>query len=73
MSKPRTMVAMWMKKSRQVVAAWWAGWTSSMGAGSFVLGDAAEGSGIRTCSVGSAGEVSTVTETGGDAGDGSGF
>jgi hypothetical protein len=25
------MVAMWMKKSRQVEAAWWAGWTSSLG------------------------------------------
>ena len=31
MSRPMTMVAMWMKKSRQVEAAWCAGWTSSMG------------------------------------------
>src|SRR3984957_6877677 len=43
MSRPRTMVAMWTKKTRQVEAAWWAGWTSSMGAFSFV--------GFGTCAV----------------------
>src|ERR1700679_2407097 len=35
--RPTTMAAMWMKKSRQVVAAWWAGWTSSMGLSSIGL------------------------------------
>ena len=30
-SKPRAMVAMWTKKSRQLLAAWWAGCTSSIG------------------------------------------
>src|SRR5665213_4438424 len=31
MSRPRTMVAMWMKNSRQVLAAWVEGWMSIMG------------------------------------------
>jgi hypothetical protein len=31
MRRPMTMVAMWMKKSCQELAAWWAGWTSSIG------------------------------------------
>src|SRR5277367_3076189 len=43
MRRPMQIVAMWMKKSRQVLAAWWAGWTSSMGAFSFV--------GFGTCAV----------------------
>jgi len=29
--RPMTMVAMWMKKSRQVWTDSWGGWTSSMG------------------------------------------
>src|ERR1700722_10415241 len=30
MSRPTTMAAMWMMKSRQLLAAWCGGWTSSM-------------------------------------------
>src|ERR1700733_926034 len=43
MSRPMQIVAMWTKKSRQEWAGWWAGWTSSMGAFSFV--------GFGTCAV----------------------
>jgi hypothetical protein len=59
-----------MKKSRQVLAAWWGGWMSSMGVGSCGV---AEGSEVGACSAGGACEVSTWAEMGCDAGDGSGF
>src|ERR1700754_297521 len=47
MMRPRTMVAIWTKKSRQELAAWWAGWTSSMEVGSSgVLRGSGEFSGV---------------------------
>jgi hypothetical protein len=43
MKSPMVIVAMWMKKSRQVVAAWCGGWMSSMEAGDSCGVDAGSG------------------------------
>src|ERR1700727_644917 len=56
MSRPMQIVAMWTKKSRQEWAGGWAGWTSGMGAFSFVgFGTCAD------CGVSHAGADAIVT------------
>ena len=63
------MVAMWMKKSRQVWVGWWGGWTSSMGTpgeGLVVEGVIFEGSLFEGDEAFGAGEIALG---GGDGGD----